>query len=143
MNEQRRAAEQHAQQLKSFAAAFGRGQARAVDRFGNPIHDGDKLMLRFQVDPIVDVISVNPVLDPKLPAGLIDVMCTVTFPLRVQAGMPFQMAHIIARRQETSVPAGSDNGNGPGLSLVKPEDGGDDTVTTDAPDGDSGDDPLA
>ena len=120
MNDQRRNAEQHAQSLRNFAAAFGRGQANALDRFGNPIHDGDKLMLRFQVDPIVDVVSVNPVLDPKAPAGLIDVMCTVTFPIRVQAGVPFQMSHIVARRAETQPPAGSDNGKGPALTLVDP-----------------------
>lgn len=115
MNEQERQQQERARQMKSFAAAFGRGQANAVDRFGQIIKDGDKLMLKFQVDPIVDVMAVNPVLDPKAPAGLIDVMCTVTFPLRVQAGQPFQFANIVARRQETAV---SDNGQGPKLALV-------------------------
>ena len=117
MNEQERQQQERARQMKSFAAAFGRGQANAVDRFGQIIRDGDKMMLRFQVDPIVDVMAVNPVLDPKAPAGLIDVMCTVTFPLRVPAGQPFQFANIVSRRQATAV---ADNVKGPTLALVDP-----------------------
>lgn len=118
MSEQERAQKEHAQNLRNFAVAFGRGQARALDRFGNDIRDGDQLMVRFQVDPVVSVVSVNPVLDPKVPAGLIDVMCTVTFPLRVPAGQMYQGCNIVARRAETSVPQGSDNGKGPGPMLA-------------------------
>ena len=119
MNDQRRQQEDHARNLRNFAAAFGRGQAKAMDRFGNEMREGDKMMIRFAIDPVVDVVSVNPVLDPKAPAGLIDVVCTVTFPLRVPAGQPYQGCNIIARRQETAVPAGSDNGKGPTLALVE------------------------
>lgn len=121
MNDQKRHAEQHAQNLRNFAAAFGRGQAKALDRFNNEIRDGDKLMLHFAIDPVVDVVSVNPVLDPKAPAGLIDVLVTVTLPLRVQAGQAFQGCNMVARRQETAVPVGSGNGKvAAALSLVEP-----------------------
>ena len=120
MSEQRRQQEDHARNLRNFASAFGRGQAKALDRFGNEMREGDKMMIRFAIDPVVDVVSVNPVLDPKAPAGLIDVVCTVTFPLRVPAGQPYQGCNIIARRQETAVPAGSDNGKGSALALVDP-----------------------
>ncbi len=113
MSEQQRQQEQHAQQMKSFAGAFARGQANALDRFGNPMAEGDKLMLRFQVDPIVDVVSVNPVLDPRAQPGTIQVMCTVTFPLIVMAGKSFQFANIVARRQ--AVEATPSNGTGPQL----------------------------
>ena len=122
--------------MKSFASAFAQGQAKAIDRFSNEFKPGDKMMIRFAIDPVVDVVSVNPVLDPKAPAGLIDVVCTVTFPLRVQAGQPYQGCNIIARRQETAVPAGSDNGKGPGLSLVESSPAPDAEVVDETPDPD-------
>ncbi len=118
MSEQERRQQEQARQMRSFAAAFAQGQAKAVDRFGNEFQPGDKVMVRFGLDPVVDVVSVNPVLDPRAQPGLIDVVCTVTFPLRIPSGRPYEAANIVARRQEAVPAPGSDNGKGPALSLV-------------------------
>jgi hypothetical protein len=117
MSEQQRRQEQAAQQMKSFAAAFAQGIAKPVDRFGNEIKAGDKIMLRFGVDPVLDVVSITPVLDPRAEPGMIDIVCTVTFPLRVKSGVPYQMTSVVARRQEADVPNPSNNGGGSTLQF--------------------------
>lgn len=117
MNEQQRRQEEQARQMRSFAAAFAQGQAKPLDRFGNEFAAGDKIMVRFAIDPVIDIVSVNPVLDHRAEPGMIDLMCTVTFPLRVKSGVPFQNASIVARRMDKPVEQ-STNGQGSSLSLV-------------------------
>jgi hypothetical protein len=117
MSEQQRRQEQAAQQMKSFASAFAQGLAKPVDRFNNEIKAGDKIMLRFGVDPVLDVVSITPVLDPRAEPGMIDVVCTVTFPLRVKSGVPYQMTSVVARRQEAEAPHPSNNGGGSTLQF--------------------------
>ena len=123
MNEQERRGQEMARQRKAFAGAFARGQANAVDRFGRVIGAGDSLILKFDPDPVVSVVSVNPVLDPKVPAGYVDVTCTVTFPLRVVAGQPYLGATIIMQGSKAAMPTDAEsNGAGHALSLVPASD---------------------
>ncbi len=112
MNEFQRKQEALATQKRQFAQAVARGQAGALDRMGQQIEAGDKILLHTEVDLIFDVVSVNPVLDPRVPPGVMEVAVTVTFPLQIPAGRPFPKVVIIARRQPAEAQPGTDNGTG-------------------------------
>jgi hypothetical protein len=121
MNEHQRRQQEMADARRKFADGVARGQIAALDRFGNRIDIGDKLMWKNLVDLVFDVVAVNPVMDPRVAPGLMDITLTVTFPIRYNGGVPYDKAVIIAKREPVSIPAGSDNGNQPtGPTLVKP-----------------------
>lgn len=140
MTDQERRGQEQARARKNFAGAFARGQVAAVDRFGRPINEGDSIIIAFDPDPVVSVVSVNPVLDPKVPAGYVDVTCTITFPLRVVAGQPYMGATIIMKGSKVAMPDGAQsNGSGPSLSLV-PSEGAEEAAAepSDTPDPEDG-----
>lgn len=110
---------QQAAARRQFAQAVAQGRTGAIDRFGQRIQVGDQLMLRLDVDHVYSVTDVRPVLDPKLPPGLIDVLCTITFPLRLEAGLPYAKCNVVARRLEGELP-GPEGQNGSGPEDPKP-----------------------
>ena len=112
MNDQKRRQEESATARRQFAQSVARGQLGAMDRFGQPIEAGDQLMVRTPFDLVFTVVTVNPLLDPRAPAGLMDVVCTVTFPLRIPAGQPYTMAHVVSKRPAVAGLPGTDHGEG-------------------------------
>lgn len=90
---------------RRFLSALSAGQAGARDRFNNIIEGGQKLLYKTPYDLIFDVVSVAPVLDPQAPPGMMDVMLTVTFPLRVMANQANPGAVIVAKAQPQEQPA--------------------------------------
>lgn len=71
---------------------FGRIQTQpmrplmvAIDRFGKQIEAGHLVMFHMEEDPIFEVVSVGPALNPSLPGGqAIQVMLQAKFPVMFQ-----------------------------------------------------------
>lgn len=64
--------------------------AIARDRFGTPVQRGAAVIFKPEVDLVFQVLDTRPVLDPRLPAGLVDVTIQVApFTLRMPANQPY------------------------------------------------------
>jgi hypothetical protein len=114
MNEHRQRQEELARARRQFQQMVALGQIGARDRFGNPIETGDQMMVRLPFDLVYQVVAVNPVMDPREPPGLMDLVCTVTFPLRMRAGEAYMLGHVVAKAPPVAaVQPGTDNGGGP------------------------------
>ncbi len=120
MNEHKAQAEQMAKQRRLFAQAFALKQTGARDRFGNAIEAGDKIAFHPDIDVIVDVLSVTPVLDPNAPAGIVEFVVSATFPVRINANQPYPKAIIVMKAQPAQALAGSDNGSGQQVAPTDP-----------------------
>ena len=57
---------------RQFLRALAAGQASAVDRFGEPIEVGCKLLYKASFDIVFQVVGVSPVLDRNLPVVCLD-----------------------------------------------------------------------
>lgn len=111
MNEHKQRQEELARARRQFQQMVALGQIGARDRFGNMIETGDQMMVRLPFDLVYQVVAVNPVLDPNQPPGLMDLVCTVTFPLRIRVGEPYMLGHVVAKAPPmAAVQPGSDNG---------------------------------
>jgi hypothetical protein len=110
-------ARQHQQQAdaRRFLQALSAGQVHVFDRFQNLIEPGCKVVYQPPEAPLCDVISVQPVLDPNLPTGLLDVTMTTTLKVRTRGNMAMTGAIVVGPPPEdrqpataqTTVPAGS------------------------------------
>lgn len=86
MNAQRRAEE---------AARFGQQVVERNiatmprDRFGAPIEVGSSILYRPEVDMVFQVTDAKPVLDPRAPTGLLQIVVQCQATLTVRAGLPF------------------------------------------------------
>jgi len=115
MNEHQARAREAQKAQQQFLQALSAGQVHAVDRFGMPITAGAKVLHSGQIDLVFDVISVAPILDPKVPPGMLNVTVTVTFPMQVRANMInptlIRLPHLeqVMKPQEPE-PAGEDAG---------------------------------
>lgn len=96
--EERRKQEQLAQARQSFAAAVSSGDPMALprDRFAVAIKPGMKVLYRPNVDMIFDVVDVRPVLDPRLPPGVVTVVLQGAAPVSVRVGQPVVNMIVIA-----------------------------------------------
>ncbi len=101
MNEQNRRAEEARRASKQFLQALSAGQVSPLDRFQNPIRMGDKVLYKTPYDLIFTVQAITPVLNPNVPPGLMDVILTVTVPLRVAANQPNPNAVIVQQQEQT------------------------------------------
>lgn len=63
--------------LKSSVA---RGTLQALDRFANPLQPGDHFIWHPPYDLIWQVVDVKPSLNPKAPAGMLQLTLTATVP---------------------------------------------------------------
>lgn len=70
---------------QQFLRALSAGQVHAIDRFGLPIEAGSKVEFHGSLDLVFDVVGVAPILDPKVPPGMLNVTLTVTFPMQLRA----------------------------------------------------------
>lgn len=84
-NEQRMAMER-----QNFAAALSAGarNAQPIDRVGVAIKKDMIVMYRPPQDIFFRVLDVKPVLDPRYPPGLVNVIVGVEFPITLRAGQP-------------------------------------------------------
>jgi hypothetical protein len=105
MNDHRARQEQMQKASRAFLQALSAGQVSAVDRFGLKIEPGSKLLYHGAVDVVYDVVSVNPVLDPRVPPGILEIMVTVTFPIRTQANQINPLAVVMPHLRQAPVDA--------------------------------------
>lgn len=84
---------------RQFLRALSAGQVGAKDRFGNTIEGGQRLLYKTPHDLIFDVVTVNPVLDPRVPPGSMDITLSVTFPLRVAVNTANPNAIVVTQAQ--------------------------------------------
>lgn len=66
------------------------GRAGVMDRFGNMIHAGDHILIHLPNDPVMEVISVTPNLDPMAPVGMLKVIVRCEVPIMVAVNQPAQ-----------------------------------------------------
>lgn len=97
-SEERRKHEQQAQARQAFAQALSAGDPHALprDRFGVAIRPGMKVLYRPNVDMIFDVVDVRPVLDPRLPPGVVTIVLQAAAPVSVRIGQPVINMIVIA-----------------------------------------------
>lgn len=57
------------------------------DRFGRPILPGDAVLYRPSVDMVMQVVSIAPKLDPRLPAGTLEIKLIAEVPMLLPAGV--------------------------------------------------------
>ena len=56
-----------------FAARVHAGELSLIDRFGRKVRPGDLVTWQVDIQTIWEIASVKPILDPKAPAGAIQV----------------------------------------------------------------------
>ncbi len=66
------------------------GRAGVMDRFGNMIHAGDHILIHLPNDPVMEVISVTPNLDPHVPVGMLKVIVRCEVPIMCAVNQPAQ-----------------------------------------------------
>lgn len=124
MNQQRINAEEKKKAMRQFLDMLSSGTLTARDRFGNTIEIGHRVMLKTDVDLMFDVVAITPEMDPKAPAGILNVMLTATFPMAIRAGVPYAKVHIIGQAPTPAAAEGTgadSNGNQAGRpTLVMP-----------------------
>ncbi len=60
----------------------------ALDRFGQPIRKGTNVLYRPEIDMVFTVLDVQPVLDPRLPTGTVQVKIRGEATLMLQGNVP-------------------------------------------------------
>ena len=78
--------------LKQQQAAFARAASSAepTDRFGQPLREGDLIVYAPPIDMVFQIVEVQrtSALDPRAPAGLVNLLVTATFPITINAMQP-------------------------------------------------------
>lgn len=112
-----------------FARAVGASipQAMPLDRFGNGITPGGNVMYRPEVDLVFHVADVKPIMDPKVPPGMVGVRLTADFQLMVPFGQPLARMIAIGGQQQMPAPSGDQPATAP------PPDGEAPAVPTETP----------
>jgi hypothetical protein len=109
---QRQHAVQHA--MAQFARDVASGVAVPLDRFRNAITVGDLVLYDPPIPTVFQVESIEPVLDPRQPAGMICLAVTVKLPIYIPVmqatGNLIKVGHV-----PTGEEAGSD-GQGTGAA---------------------------
>lgn len=114
MSEERRRQEELNRQRNQFAQMVARGQVAARDRFGRVIKEGDRIILKTDVDLIFDVTSIGPVLDPQMAPGLLRLNLAVAFPLNVIGNQPYMQALVVGRAKIDAEKPSEAESNGAG-----------------------------
>lgn len=95
-----------AKQRQQFAAAVAANQVVPRDRFGVPITAGRLVMYRPNADMVFQVADVSPVVDPRMPTGMVTVMLTIQAPITIPVGKPIiNMIVIGTQALPTDAPA--------------------------------------
>jgi hypothetical protein len=95
---------------RQFAQQAEDGQITARDRFGRVIAPGALVLWTPPYPLIYEVLNVTPLLDPRVPPGLVQIVLTATAPLNVAANQA-QIGLVVVGRQrdghaEVSLPEG-------------------------------------
>lgn len=97
-NERARQQFREAQQRRDVAQQLANGDAHVLDRFGKPITPGALVLWRAPFDMVCEVTAVTPVLDPRFPPGLVQLVVTMTAPVQAAMGAP-QMGLVVVGYQ--------------------------------------------
>jgi hypothetical protein len=95
------ASAQRRKQMKDFAEAARAGHVGVGDRFGNRLEP--KQLVVWIAPPhgmIYEIVSVDPVLDPNAPPGLMRVTLTMTAPVTYRAGQNAVDITVVGRQEE-------------------------------------------
>lgn len=76
------------------AVASGVPQAMPMDRFGNAIQPGQHALYDPEVSLVFRIADLKPILDPKMPPGMVAMRLTADFTISVPFGQP--LARLIA-----------------------------------------------
>lgn len=87
-------------QMQRFAGAVNSGKASMLDRFGSPILKGNLIIWRPPFDLIFKVVSVVPILDPRMPAGMVRLTVESTVPLDGMVNQPYMQAVIVGQSSD-------------------------------------------
>ncbi len=88
--EQGRQNRQRNEAIERLTGDMQLGRAGVMDRFGNMIHAGDHILIRLPNDPVMEVISVTPNLDPHVPVGMLKVIVRCEVPIMCAVNQPAQ-----------------------------------------------------
>jgi hypothetical protein len=72
----------------SFAQGVSNGQITIVDRFGHKLRQGDVVLLSTPMPPMYQIADIQPVLDPRLPAGVVRVVLVAQDDQLLRPGVP-------------------------------------------------------
>lgn len=85
----------------------------AIDRFGKQIEAGHLIMFHMEEDPIFEVVSVGPALNPSLPGGqAIQVVLQAKFPVMFQPAAANRTMVICGETQARIEAMAARNGGG-------------------------------
>ena len=84
---------------ETFVGDFQLGRAGALDRFGNMVREGDSVLFKLPNDPVMEVKSVAPSMDPSHPVGAIKMILTCEIPVLFGANQPSQSMVRIGSRK--------------------------------------------
>lgn len=84
-----------------FARAVQQGMVAPIDRFGNRVRPGMRVLYRPPFDLVYEVDAITPLLDPRQPAGLVTLMLSVkAFPVVVPVGQIYPAILVLQPREE-------------------------------------------
>ncbi len=148
--EQGRQNRQRNEAIERLTGDMQLGRAGVMDRFGNMIHAGDHILIRLPNDPVMEVISVTPNLDPHVPVGMLKVivrcevpiMCAVNQPAQsmVRIGKADTIANIESKLQSIDTNAAPRNGVETDVQQPPPDAAGTDDDPPGGDDDDEGSD---
>jgi hypothetical protein len=123
MNDHKRNQEALAEAKRQFLQAVASGQLRVLDRFGNPIEQGDHVFYAPASDLSIAyrVVAIGPNMDPRAPVGSMIVQLTCELPVGVPAGVPNINLAVVARAEPVQPSAANPSGNGASIREL-PED---------------------
>lgn len=90
MNQHQARQQQIAAARLEFMQALSRGQVHVVDRMGNSLKPGDRVLWHPTVDPMVEIQAVQPNMDPEAPIGQMLITIAVTLPIAVAPNTALQ-----------------------------------------------------
>lgn len=114
--------------MGDFAYRVASGQLTARDRLNQPIRPGQQVLFHANLDVVMQVLQVSPVLDPRAPQGIVEITVSATFKVQAMVGQPTPQVVIIAQPEQIGDGTGDGDGTGTG-------DGAGDGVEPPAPDG--------
>jgi hypothetical protein len=84
---------------KQFVAAVSRGEVGVLDRFGNKVDPGDKVVWHPPYDPVWDVVAIQPVLEQGAQPGAMQITFGCTVPMNLFAGMATMSMMLVQKAQ--------------------------------------------
>lgn len=108
--------------MQEFARAVSSGSAGAIDRFGQRIEIGSRVLFKPPFDYIYDVVDVAPVLAPGAPAGLVRLRMTLTADVTVPVNQQ-QMGMCVVGEVEAQKTADAQEPAAPPQEPASPSEG--------------------